>query len=452
MNTSPYHKQFLKSQREHILMLSIHGVHEWNVVPGLKDTGGQNVFVNQFSSALEKKGYKTTIVNRGGYKHLRTGIVQTGLHYKDNHQRILYIEDGTDHFVRKEDMGDQFPELVEALSEFLFTEGSSVNLIISHYWDAGMLGCLLQPIIGNTIKHIWVPHSLGAVKKRNLTPQSWENLRIPDRIAFEEKITQQVDFIAATSSIIRDSSTKDYEYQGKFLWLPPCVDQERYFPREIKKTDPIWSLLSDLVNLPEKEIQSRKIITEISRTDKTKQKNILIEAFSRVIKNHPDSLLIISIDDTHKELAGELNTLIDTCGIKHSTAVVGSIWDALPIIYAISDIYCTPSIMEGFGMSVQEAAATKVPVISSDLVPFVTEYLAKGDNGTISSESGCKIEVGMGALIVSPGDIDGFAFALDILLSDDELRIEMGENAYHATVPYFTWGHIVTDFLNELDL
>ena len=230
------------------------------------------------------------------------------------------------------------------------------------------------------------------------------------------------------------------------------MDQKRYFPREIKKTDPIWSLLSDLVNLPEKEIQSRKIITEISRTDKTKQKNILLEAFSRVVKNHPDSLLIISIDDTHKELAGELNTLIDTCGIKHSTAVVGSIWDALPIIYAISDIYCTPSIMEGFGMSVQEAAATKVPVISSDLVPFVTEYLAKGDNGTISSESGCKIEAGMGALIVSPGDIDGFAFALDILLSDDELRIEMGENAYQATVPYFTWGHIVSDFLIELDL
>jgi len=452
MKTSPYHKQFLESQREHILMLSIHGVHEWNVVPGLKDTGGQNVFVNQFSSALENKGYKITIVNRGGYKHLRTGIVQTGLHYKDNHQRILYIEDGTGDFVRKEDMGDQLPELVEALSEFLFTEGSFVNLIISHYWDAGILGCLLQPKIGNTVKHIWVPHSLGAVKKRNVTPQSWENLRIPDRIAFEKKITQQVDFIAATSSIIRDSLLNDYGYQGKFLWLPPCVDQKRYFPREVKDSDPIWSLLSEQVNLPEEEIQSRKIITEISRTDKTKQKNILIEAFSRVVKNHPDSLLVISIDDTHKELAGELNTLIDTCGIKHSTAVVGSIWDALPVIYAISDIYCTPSIMEGFGMSVQEAAATKVPVISSDLVPFVTEYLADGEKRTISSESGCKIEVGKGALIVSPGDIGGFAFALDLLLEDDELRGEMGENAYHATIPYFTWDHIVTDFLIELDL
>ncbi len=59
MKTSPYHNQFLESQRDHILMLSIHGVHEWNVVPGLQDTGGQNVFVNQFSSALEKKGYIT---------------------------------------------------------------------------------------------------------------------------------------------------------------------------------------------------------------------------------------------------------------------------------------------------------------------------------------------------------------------------------------------------------
>lgn len=433
-------------------MLSIHGVHEWKVVPGLQDTGGQNVFVNQFSSALEKSGFKITIVNRGGYKHLRTGKVQTGLHYKDSHQRILYIEDGWEHFVRKEDMGDQFPELVVALSEYLSTEGSPVNLIISHYWDAGMLGCLLQREMGNGIQHVWVPHSLGVVKKRNVASQVWESLRIENRIEYEDKITQQIDFIAATSSIIRDSAKNDYGYKGKFLWLPPCVDQERYYPRRVKKSDPIWSLLGELVNLPEDEIQSRKIITEISRTDKTKQKDVLIKSFAQILENHPDSLLVVSIDDTNSELAEELKTLIHSCGINHSTAVVGSIWEALPTIYAISDIYCTPSIMEGFGMSVQEAAATKVPVISSDLVPFVTEYLAGGASSNITTESGSVIRVGEGALIISPGDIEGFSSAMDLLLKDDLLRKEIGENAYRATVPYFTWEHIVKDFLNELNL
>jgi hypothetical protein len=33
----------------HVLQITNHGVHEWSVVPGLPDTGGQNVYVNQFT-------------------------------------------------------------------------------------------------------------------------------------------------------------------------------------------------------------------------------------------------------------------------------------------------------------------------------------------------------------------------------------------------------------------
>ena len=452
MNPSPYHQQFLESKRKHILMLSTHGVHEWKVVPGLMDTGGQNVFVNQFSAALAKKEYRLTIVNRGGYKHPRTEQTQSGLIYKDKNQRILYLEDGREEFVRKEDMGDQFPDLVKAASDFLLAEGFHIDLIISHYWDAGILGCLLKRDLGINAKHIWVPHSLGMVKKRNLPSQDWDSLRIPERIEYENKILNQVDFVAATSSIIRDSANMEYDFGGKFLWIPPCVDQARFYPRQVSKTDSVWSFLSKLTDLPEVAIQNRKIITEISRTDKTKQKDILIKSFAQVLKKHPESLLIITIDDANEVLSQELRTLISAFNVEQSTAVVGSIWEALPKIYAITDIYCTPSIMEGFGMSVQEAAASKVPVISSDLVPFVTEYLAGDQGRRIKSESGSEILVGEGALIVSPGDIDGFSFALDILLSDDTLRKKMGDNAYQTVIQNFTWDHIVQEFINDLSI
>ena len=46
-------------------MITNHGVHQWEVIPGLPDTGGQNVFVNQFSAALAEMGFRITIVNRG---------------------------------------------------------------------------------------------------------------------------------------------------------------------------------------------------------------------------------------------------------------------------------------------------------------------------------------------------------------------------------------------------
>ena len=432
-------------------MLSIHGVHEWNVVPGLMDTGGQNVFVNQFSDALVKMGYRITIVNRGGYKHPRTGSFQAGLNYIDKFQRILYLEDGLAKFVRKEDMGDRFGHLVKALKSFMSSDGSPVDLLISHYWDAGALGCMLKKEMGIDSKHIWVPHSLGSVKKRNMPPQARESLRIPDRIENEGKTLENIDFVAATSNIIKEAAKMDYGYKGRFLWLPPCVDQDRYYPQNVLNDDPVWNYLSDLSKLEINDIQERRIITEISRTDKTKQKDVLIKSFAQVLKKHPKSLLIITIDDANHALAEELRGLIAEYNITDSTGVVGSIWEMLPKIYAITDIYCSPSIMEGFGMSVQEAAATKVPVISSDLIPFVTEYLRGTKSQRITTNAGKEIWIGDGAIIVPAGDIDGFSYAMDLLLSDDKLRIKMGENAYKTVISYFTWDQIVKDFIRELN-
>ena len=67
------HETFLASRREHVLMITNHGVHQWQVIPGLPDTGGQNVFVNRFTDDLARLGFKVTIVNRGGYPLLTTG-------------------------------------------------------------------------------------------------------------------------------------------------------------------------------------------------------------------------------------------------------------------------------------------------------------------------------------------------------------------------------------------
>jgi len=57
---------------------------------------------------------------------------------------------------------------------------------------------------------------------------------------------------------------------------------------------------------------------------------------------------------------------------------------------------------------------------------------------------------GQGAIIVEADEVDGFAEALTLLLTDDNLREEMGEEAYKITIPYFTWGHVVNDFLEKI--
>ena len=461
---TPYHQIFTSSNRPHILMITNHGVHEWQVVPGLPDTGGQNVFVNQFSNALAKCGFRITIANRGGYPHPVTGEVQCGLHYADQHQRILYLEDGVDLFIRKEDMHAQIPALVDYLVRYIEREDTHIDLIISHYWDAALIGTKFEAQIETErrdqlnnrqtghIPHFWVPHSLGLLKKTNVAEEKWAGLRIDERITTEMSLINRLDGIVATSSVIQTTLTDDYGYYGPDLFLPPCVDIDRYQPRVVSDTDPIWTFLSKRTGLPPQKIRHLNIITEISRTDTTKRKDVLIKAFSRMLPDHPESLLVISIDERRPKLAAELRNLIASLDIGGHVAVVGSIWDILPTLYAISDIYCTPSVMEGFGMSAQEAAATSVPVVASNLVPFVVEYLLGGEPEEMSADSQSNpILVGDGAIVVQADDVDGFALALSVLLGDSPMRRQMGKMAYRATIPYFTWSHRVKVFLEQIE-
>lgn len=444
---------FQQSERPHILMLTTHGFHEWQVIPGLPDTGGQNVFVNHFSDALAQQGYRITIANRGGYPHPRNGQKRVGLDYKDDYQRLIYLQDGLDRFVRKEDMREQVPELVNSLEAFVNEDGLAIDLIISHYWDAALVGERYRQNDALQIPHIWVPHSLGAIKKRNVSRGQWQGLRINERIVVEEALVRKLDGIAATSPVIRDSLVDDYAYSGSITFLPPSVDPERFHLRDVAEDDEVWSFLSEHSGLTPEEIRKSKIVIEISRTDQTKRKDVLIRAFAQLQQELPDSFLIISIDESHQELAEELHKLIDDLGVRDLVATLGSVWDILPTLYAVSDVYCTPSVMEGFGMAVQEAAATGVPAISSQLVPFATEYLfGKTREASSLDEPGKRIEIGEGAVIVQADDVEGFGMALEVLLKDEDLRKSMGERAYQITIPDFTWESRTRAFLDEIGL
>lgn len=445
------HQAFRASNRPHILMITNHGIHQWEVIPGLPDTGGQNIFVNQFTATVIELGFKVTIVNRGGYPHPLTNEMRSGLDYQDEYRRILYIEDSKKAFVRKEDMHEQLEELFEYLKDFLVDEVTAIDLIISHYWDAAALGILLNKSLPKPVKHVWVPHSVGALKKRNMPPETWPDLRIDERIVAEEALIPDLDGIAATSPVIRQALKNDYSYDSN-LFLPPCIQTERYHPRAVEPDHEIWAFLSEATGLPVNEVRSCKIVFEVSRTDKTKQKDVLIKAFAEVHKKIPNTLLVVSIDDTEVELAGELKTLIKDNGIESHTAAIGYEWERLPYIHAISSVYCTPSIMEGFGMAIQEGAATAVPGVGSHLIPFLTDYLLGDQTEQIMPEGALQAVVkGEGGIMVQGGDVDGFAYALEMLLTDDELRRTMGQQAYQITIPYFTWKHMTMRLLQTIE-
>ena len=436
----------------HVLMITNHGVHEWQVTPGMPDTGGQNVYVNQFTDALIEQGFRVTIVNRGGYPHPVTGAAQTGvIDHPSGKARILYIEDGTPSFVRKEDMDEHVTLLAADLHRQLAAEETDYDLIISHYWDAAKIGIALNELAPSQAPHIWVPHSLGALKKRNSEPSTWADLRIDERIAHERAVLDRIDGAVATSSAIRDTFVDDYDHQPRYF-LPPCVDPVRYHARSDEECESVWEFLAERSPHPASELRTRKIVLEISRTDSTKRKGVLIKAFARVRERDPQALLVLALDERGGAPYEEAVAVIRELGLERDVIALGSVWEQLPCLYAVAAVYCTPSVMEGFGMSAQEAAATGIPVVASDLVPFAAEYLLGPATTRLDREPGDKPLVGDAAIVVPPDDVEGFADALRLVLSDDALRGRMGQRALEITIPYFTWARRTSDLLDDLGL
>jgi glycosyltransferase involved in cell wall biosynthesis len=172
-----------------------------------------------------------------------------------------------------------------------------------------------------------------------------------------------------------------------------------------------------------------------------------------VRKEVPDALLAVSIDQKAPELHASLLKLINDLGLEKDVIVLGSIWEQLPMLYNITTVYCTPSVMEGFGMSAQEAASSGKPVVASNLVPYVCEYLVgKSSDEVVASLDGGALGylMGEGGMVVLADFVEGFSAAITRLLQDDALRTKMGQRAYEITIPYFTWASRTKDLLDDL--
>jgi glycosyltransferase involved in cell wall biosynthesis len=83
-------------------------------------------------------------------------------------------------------------------------------------------------------------------------------------------------------------------------------------------------------------------------------------------------------------------------------------YSAVEDIYALSDIICLPSLMEGLGLVVLEAMYFKVPVIASN-VGGIPEIIKDGVNG----------------LLVKPRDSQALASAVIRVISDQKLRNQL---------------------------
>lgn len=106
--------------------------------------------------------------------------------------------------------------------------------------------------------------------------------------------------------------------------------------------------------------------------------------------------------------------------------------DTINDFYSRADVYVAPSVWnEPLGMVILEAMANKTPVVVSRK-GGVTSIVKDGVNG----------------FLVRPRSPALIAEKVNLLLSDDKLRLKMGERAHKTVTDKFSWTKIATKFYN----
>ncbi|RCG32391.1 glycosyltransferase family 4 protein [Sphaerisporangium album] len=162
--------------------------------------------------------------------------------------------------------------------------------------------------------------------------------------------------------------------------------------------------------------QENPVVVAAGRLVAQKGFDLLIPAFARVARRHPEWRLRVFGTGPKKAALG---ALIEEHGVGGSVELMGRstrLQDEL----ADASIYALSSRFEGLPMVMIEAMTHALPVVAFDCPTGPADVLTDGTDG----------------LLVPPGDVDGLAAALDRLIGDRDLRCRMGAAAAETAGDY----------------
>lgn len=221
--------------------------------------------------------------------------------------------------------------------------------------------------------------------------------------SFLRRYFERLDGRIAVSAAARDFVVR--YFGGEFEIIPNGVDLERFRQGKI-----IESYNDDWINL-----------LFVGRPDPRKGLPYLLKAFD-IIRNEFKKvrLIVVGPDKGVKREAARDN--IHFVGFQHKH---------LPDYYKTAHIFCSPATgRESFGIILIEAMAAGLPVVASD-IPGYNEVIISGREG----------------ILVPPKDPISLARTLGTLISDNNLRTEMGLRATKRAEE-FSWPKVTNSILN----
>lgn len=200
---------------------------------------------------------------------------------------------------------------------------------------------------------------------------------------------------------------KKYLHYDHFIAIPNAVNAPHVTADHLAKKD-------------------KYTITCVGRlTGRTKRQHLLIEAFARLSKDHPDWQVKLWGDTYDKPYVASLRSKIKKYGLEKQVFLCGTTKD-MDAVWEETDIFAFPSHHEGFGLALVEAMCCGIPAVGYRSCAAVNELIQSGETGLLVEEGASSLAEGLKKLMVSP-----------------VLREKFGKNAQMAAEMYrpeIVWG------------
>jgi len=307
-------------------------------------------------------------------------------------------------------VGEQAGELAASLSPALGAMAAAkvLGTAVLSAWDP--VGERVERDFGAVDRHVWTPHSLGALKEENFrdkSPEVVRTLKFCERRAHERAVCHATGFFAATSEEIAERLHSQFDVPVEAMfYFPPCVDRELFRAYSDAELAAVYDYLAERSGVAVDTLKAGKIVFETSRMDRTKRKDLLLAAFGRVAREVDNCYLFIGGGPESSPLYAELKRQWEADPVlKARACLLGFIPEEhLAPMFSLADVFASASEMEGFGMSACQAAGSGVACVLSDLIPFGVQYAADA------------------AILFRAGDEAALAAGIRELLTDDEGR------------------------------
>jgi glycosyltransferase involved in cell wall biosynthesis len=432
---------------EDVLLITWHGIHELDIFPGLPDTGGQNIYVHNMAEMIhDNYGCRVIILNRGGYTHPYTERMREGMSKDpDRELYVLHVADDIPAFLRKEYLTGALIEQASANVHKFLPRDYDPDLIISHFWDGGLMGLFLRRSFPEA-PHVWVPHEPVGLKMAPLPDTHHERHSIPERERFERMVVKDAHAIGSTSKLVYDDLLNSYgdAVAKKIIDIYPGVNTRRFSPLTEPLDGSVIRHHAEFLNLPE-ELFRKPHICEFGRSDSLKDKDKAVEAFAKAARQIGDLHMFVNLDEVMEpEIGRRIREIVASEQLEERVHILspeqlpqnGNGSDIMPNLLKTSHLFLTMSVMEGFGMAACEAAACRVPVIGTDQIPVVTDNIAPEGGGRV----------------VAGKDVDAAAKEIiDIVSLPQDQYDALCERAYRSVIPRYRWDTIVDNMFVELE-